>query len=39
MEFQVRTDLELRKNYLKGRFGAIPFLGNFSSLDGEVACA
>ncbi|MGZ4882194.1 MAG: AAA family ATPase [Halobacteriota archaeon] len=32
-EFQVRNDLQLRKNYLKGRFGAIPFLGDFSKLE------
>jgi AAA15 family ATPase/GTPase len=32
-EFQVRNDIQLRKNYLKGRFGAIPFLGDFSKLE------
>lgn len=32
MDFKVRTDLDIRKNYLNGRFGAIPFLGNFSKL-------
>jgi len=27
-EFQVRKDLQLRKHYLSGRFGAIPFPGS-----------
>lgn len=27
-DFQVRKDLSIRKHYLQGRFGAIPFLGN-----------
>lgn len=31
-DFKVRTDLEVRKHYLQGRFGAIPFLGNISNL-------
>ncbi len=31
-EFQVRKDLEIRKHYLQGRFGAIPFLGNLEKL-------
>ena len=31
-DFSVRTDLEVRKHYLQGRFGAIPFLGNVSKL-------
>jgi AAA15 family ATPase/GTPase len=31
-EFQVRKDLEIRKHYLQGRFGAIPFLGNIEQL-------
>jgi AAA15 family ATPase/GTPase len=38
MEFKVRTDLEIRKNYLNGRFGAIPFLGKFSQLELEADC-
>lgn len=29
---KVRKDLELRKGYLQGRFGAIPFLGGMESL-------
>jgi len=36
MDFKVRTDLDIRKNYLNGRFGAIPFLGNFSKLLGPL---
>lgn len=31
-DFKVRKDLEIRKNYLQGRFGAIPFLGSLDSL-------
>jgi AAA15 family ATPase/GTPase len=32
VDFKVRTDLEIRKHYLQGRFGAIPFLGNLDGL-------
>ncbi|CUI06242.1 AAA family ATPase [Massilia antarctica] len=32
MDFKVRTDLDIRKNYLNGRFGAIPFLGDWKAL-------
>jgi AAA15 family ATPase/GTPase len=32
LDFKVRNDLEIRKHYLQGRFGAIPFLGNLESL-------
>jgi AAA15 family ATPase/GTPase len=32
MDFKVRNDLELRKGYLQGRFGAVPFLGDIDSL-------
>jgi uncharacterized protein len=31
-DFQVRKDLSIRKHYLQGRFGAIPFLGDPSQL-------
>lgn len=31
-EFQVRKDIQLRKHYLLGRFGAIPFPGGFDHL-------
>ncbi len=31
-DFNVRKDLEIRKHYLHGRFGAIPFLGGISRL-------
>jgi uncharacterized protein len=31
-DFKVRTDLEIRKHYLQGRFGAVPFLGNLEQL-------
>lgn len=31
-DFKVRKDLELRKGYLEGRFGAIPFLGDIDRL-------
>ncbi|MFN7922162.1 MAG: AAA family ATPase [Bryobacteraceae bacterium] len=36
-DFKVRNDLEIRKHYLAGRFGAIPFLGNFDRLMEESA--
>jgi energy-coupling factor transporter ATP-binding protein EcfA2 len=31
-DFNVRKDLEIRKHYLQGRFGAVPFLGNIDQL-------
>jgi len=31
-EFKVRNDLEIRKHYLQGRFGAVPFLGDLNRL-------
>ncbi|HWB25490.1 MAG TPA: ATP-binding protein [Chitinophagaceae bacterium] len=31
-EFKPRYDLDIRKGYLKGRFGAIPFLANLDEL-------
>jgi len=31
-DFKVRKDLEIRKHYLQGRFGAVPFLGNIEQL-------
>jgi AAA15 family ATPase/GTPase len=34
-DFKVRKDLEIRKHYLQGRFGAIPFLGNLDRLCAE----
>lgn len=39
-DYKVRTDLALRKHYLQGRFGAVPFLGNLDNLvpeDGGAA--
>jgi AAA15 family ATPase/GTPase len=38
MDFKVRTDLEIRKNYLNGRFGAIPFFGDFKKLLPNSEC-
>jgi len=37
-EYKVRKDLEVRKHYLQGRFGAIPFLGSLDRLlmEGEA---
>ena len=35
MDFKVRNDLEIRKHYLQGRFGAVPFFGNLAGLTGE----
>jgi hypothetical protein len=34
-DFKVRNDLEIRKHYLHGRFGAIPFLGNLDRLAAD----
>jgi hypothetical protein len=34
-DFKIRPDLQVRKGYLNGRFGAIPFLGDFSKLCEE----
>jgi AAA15 family ATPase/GTPase len=36
LDFKVRNDLEVRKHYLQGRFGAIPFLGSLNDLIGYV---
>ncbi len=32
-DFDIRYDLDIRKGYLNGRFGAIPFLSNFKDLN------
>jgi AAA15 family ATPase/GTPase len=32
LDFKVRKDLEIRKGYLQGRFGAVPFLGDVDRL-------
>lgn len=34
-DLKVRADVEIRKGYLNGRFGAIPFLGSTSNLGWE----
>lgn len=31
-DFKIRPDVEIRKGYLNGRFGAIPFFGDIASL-------
>jgi hypothetical protein len=31
LDFKVRNDLEIRKHYLQGRFGAVPFLGSLEN--------
>lgn len=36
-EFKPRYDLDIRKGYLNGRFGAVPFLGNLSDLNWNYA--
>ena len=36
VDFKVRKDLEIRKHYLQGRFGAVPFLGNLDRLRTET---
>ena len=35
-DFKVRNDLEIRKHYLQGRFGAVPFLGNLDDLAAKA---
>lgn len=35
-DFNVRKDLEIRKHYLSGRFGAVPFLGDVERLRAEA---
>lgn len=32
-DYKPRYDLDIRKGYLKGRFGALPFLGNLKDLN------
>lgn len=34
-DFKIRKDLEIRKHYLQGRFGAVPFLGDLDRLLDE----
>jgi AAA15 family ATPase/GTPase len=34
-DYKVRKDLEVRKHYLNGRFGAVPFLGDLDRLQAE----
>lgn len=36
LDFKVRNDLEIRKHYLQGRFGAVPFLGGLESLAAKT---
>jgi AAA15 family ATPase/GTPase len=36
LDFKVRNDLEIRKHYLQGRFGAIPFLSSLESLAAKT---
>lgn len=35
-DFKPRYDLDIRKGYLKGRFGAIPFLANLEDLNWQI---
>jgi hypothetical protein len=37
-DFKVRKDLQIRKGYLEGRFGGIPFLGDLDALSNEARC-
>jgi AAA15 family ATPase/GTPase len=37
-DFKVRKDLEIRKHYLQGRFGAIPFLASLDNLVAKQDC-
>jgi AAA15 family ATPase/GTPase len=38
-DFKIRKDLEIRKHYLQGRFGAVPFLGNLDRIKEEEQAA
>ncbi len=35
VEYKVRNDASFENDYIKGRYGAIPFIGNLSTLIGE----
>ena len=35
-DFDIRPDLDIRKGYLSGRFGAIPFLANLKDLNWDI---
>jgi hypothetical protein len=37
-DFKVRKDLQIRKGYLEGRFGGIPFLGDLDALSNDARC-
>ncbi len=37
-EFNIRNDLQVRKGYLQGRFGAVPVLGNTDELNRLINC-
>ena len=37
-DFNVRNDLQVRKGYLQGRFGAIPVIGNTDELNRLINC-
>jgi uncharacterized protein len=37
-EYDVRNDLQLRKGYLNGRFGAIPMIGGMDELEKLLEC-
>ncbi|MFT8720278.1 AAA family ATPase, partial [Acetobacter sp.] len=35
-EMKIRPDLNVKKGYISGRFGAIPFLGHFPSMEESI---
>lgn len=37
-EYEIRSDLQLRKGYLNGRFGAIPLIGGMDELEKLLEC-
>ena len=39
LDFEVRSDSEIRKHYLQGRFGAIPFMGDIKRIVRREASA
>jgi len=35
-DYNIRTEMDISKGYLTGRFGAVPFLGNLKNLDWKI---
>jgi hypothetical protein len=37
-DFRIRSDLQVQKGYLQGRFGAIPVIGGMDALERLLEC-